>query len=69
MAVDYIDNGNDDGTNFGQTSSSKIGFYGLTAPIAQQTIVAITTATANAAEIQVAFDALVVQLKATGLFA
>ena len=34
MAVDYIDNGNDDGTNFGR-SDGKIGFYGLTAPIVQ----------------------------------
>ena len=34
MAVDYIDNGNDDGTNFGR-SDGKIGFYGLTTPIVQ----------------------------------
>ncbi len=32
MAVDYIGNGNEDGTNFGR-SDEKIGFYGLTAPI------------------------------------
>ncbi len=34
MAVDYIGNGNEDGTNFGR-SDEKIGFYGLTTPIVQ----------------------------------
>jgi hypothetical protein len=35
MAVEYLDKGNDDGTNFGR-SDGKIGFYGLTTPIVQQ---------------------------------
>jgi len=35
MSVNYVDDGNDDGTNFGR-SDGKIGFYGLTTPIAQQ---------------------------------
>ena len=35
--VDYIDNGNDEGTNLGR-SDGKIGFYGLAAPIVKQTI-------------------------------
>jgi hypothetical protein len=34
MAVEYLDKGNDDGTNFGR-SDGKIGFYGLAAPIAK----------------------------------
>ena len=47
MAVRYLDDGNDDGTNFGQSSSSKIGFYGLTTPIVQPALTAaITTAVA-----------------------
>jgi hypothetical protein len=66
MAVEYLDNGNDDGTNFGRTTG-KIGFYGLTTPIAQQAIV-IVSATTDAG-VQTAFEALVVKLKATGLFA
>jgi hypothetical protein len=37
MAVDFIECGNDDGANFGQ-SGGKIGFYGLTTPIAKQTL-------------------------------
>lgn len=44
MAVDYIGNGNEDGTNFGR-SDEKIGFYGLTAPIVKPSFsnVALTT--------------------------
>ena len=34
MAVDYVEYGNDEGTNFGR-SDGKIGFYGLTTPIVQ----------------------------------
>lgn len=37
MAVDYVDKGNDDGTNFGK-SDGKIGFYGLTTPIVKATV-------------------------------
>ena len=37
MAVEYLDNGNDDGTNFGR-SDGKIGFYGLTTPIVKATV-------------------------------
>jgi hypothetical protein len=41
MAVEYLDNGNDDGTVFG-ASDAKIGFYGLAAPIVKQTLTIIT---------------------------
>lgn len=37
MAVEYLDNGNDDGSNFGR-SDGKIGFYGLTTPIVKATV-------------------------------
>lgn len=37
MAVEYVDKGNDDGTNFGK-SDGKIGFYGLTTPIVKATV-------------------------------
>jgi hypothetical protein len=46
MTVDYIGNGNDDGTDFGQSTSDKIGFYGLTTPIAQPTVTAACLTTA-----------------------
>lgn len=51
MAVDYIGNGNDDGTNFGR-STDKIGFYGLTTPIVKPTCTfAATSATTVAASV------------------
>ena len=38
MGVDHLTKSNDDGTNFGQSASDKIGFYGLTTPIVKVTI-------------------------------
>lgn len=35
MATENLSRGNDDGTNFGLSTSDLIGFYGLTTPIAQ----------------------------------
>lgn len=46
MSVDYIGNGNDDGTNFGQSATDKIGFYGLTTPIVQPVLTAAVTTVA-----------------------
>jgi hypothetical protein len=71
MAVEYLDSGNDDGTNFGR-AAGKIGFYGLTTPIVKQTIVITCSTTTTIGDIALwttDFAALVVQLKATGLFA
>lgn len=51
MAVDYIGNGNDDGTNFGR-STDKIGFYGLETPIVKPTCTfAATSGTTVAASV------------------
>lgn len=36
MTVQYLGNGNPDGTNFGFSTTEKIGFYGLAAPIVQR---------------------------------
>ena len=46
MAVEYIDTGNDDGTDFGR-SDGKIGFYGLTTPIVKQTLTVAVAAGAT----------------------
>jgi len=46
MAVEHLTRLNDDGTNFGQSSTDKIGFYGLTTPIVQPTITAACATTA-----------------------
>ena len=61
MSVDYIGNGNDDGTDFGQSTTDKIGFYGLTTPIVQPTISlgAGTTTTLLAADVAAIKAALV----------
>jgi hypothetical protein len=68
MAVEYLDKGNDDGTNFGRTDG-KIGFYGLTTPIVQQTITTTVTAAGTIGACVTDLLALVTQLKASGLFA
>lgn len=44
MAVEYLDNGNDDGTVFGQDASEKIAFYGAT-PVVQQSLTVTTVET------------------------
>ena len=41
----YVDCGNDDGVVLGQYTSTKLGFYGLTTPVDQETIAAVTMAT------------------------
>lgn len=35
MTVVYLDDGNDDGTVLGQSTSTKLGFFGLATPIVQ----------------------------------
>jgi len=50
MSVDYIGNGNDDGTDFGR-STDKIGFYGLATPIVKPTTTFTSTATATVASV------------------
>jgi hypothetical protein len=67
MAVEYIDNGNDDGTNFGR-SDGKIGFYGLTTPIVKPTTTfAATSATTVAASVAADLYALRSTLESLGL--
>lgn len=56
MSVEYLDKGNDDGTNFGR-SDGKIGFYGLTTPIVKQTVtLTVTSATTSASTSWIAGD-------------
>ncbi len=49
MAVEHLTKLNDDGTLFGQSSTDKIGFYGLTTPIVRPAISAVGTTTATTA--------------------
>jgi hypothetical protein len=61
MSVDQLTKLNPDGTNFGQSTADKIGFYGLTTPIVQPTITlgAGTTTTLLAADVAAIKAALV----------
>src|SRR3990167_11112134 len=45
MAVIELTDGNDDGTRFGKSTSDKIGFYGITTPVAQLAIVTTVDST------------------------
>lgn len=47
MAVEYLGTGNDDGVNFGRSSTDKIGFWGLTTPIVRPVLTPSQTATAT----------------------
>lgn len=66
MAVIYLDDGNDDGTCFGQDTSAKISFHGST-PIAQATVAATTTTTATTTALQTDIDAIRTALQNLGL--
>lgn len=48
MSVRYLTDKNDDGTNFGQATTEKIGFYGLTTPIVQPTLTPVHANSASA---------------------
>ena len=54
MAVEHLTKLNDDGTLFGQSSTDKIGFYGLTTPIVRPVITLTTTATTTVLKVRVA---------------
>ena len=69
MAVEYLDKGNDDGTVFGQKTTSKIGFYGLSTPIVQPTLTLTVTASASPAATYTDLVAIQTFLKALGLSA
>lgn len=45
MPILQLSDGGPDGTNLGQSSTDKIGFYGLAAPIVKPTVTGIGTTT------------------------
>ena len=47
MAVEYLGTGNDDGVVLGRSSTDKIGFFGLAAPIARPSVTWPNTGTAT----------------------
>lgn len=68
MAIEYIGNGNPDGTVVGQ-SGEKLGFYGLATPIAKQTVTSVTTTTATTALNETRISRLETALSNLGLIA
>jgi hypothetical protein len=72
MALKELSDGSDDGTRLGQSSTDKIGFYGLTTPIVKRTCTlaaALTAGTTTPANIAAAVDELHAALAAYGLIA
>ncbi len=67
MAVEYLGSGNDDGVNFGRSSTDKIGFYGLTTPIVQPAMTAVATATATTTLNELKINRLITALRNLGL--
>jgi hypothetical protein len=67
MAIKQLSDGGPDGTLLGQDSSDKIGFYGLTTPVAKQTVTSVTTTTATTALNETRIGRLEAALSALGL--
>jgi hypothetical protein len=63
-----LSDGSDDGSNLGQSSTDKIGFYGTT-PIVQATVAATTTTTATTTALETDIDAIRTALQNLGLIA
>lgn len=67
MAVRHLTDRRSDGTNFGYSTTDKIGFYGLTTPIVQPSITAVGTTTATTALNETKIDRLYTALRALNL--
>lgn len=66
MAVQYLDNGNPDGTVLGQGATSLVGFYGAT-PVDQPAVVTNTSGTLG--DTNTALSAVITALTSLGLLA
>lgn len=68
MAVDYVGSGNDDGVNFGRSTTDKIGFYGLATPIVRRSGAAQATSlvgTASSTDVTTELKAAVIEIMDT----
>ena len=66
MAIQHLTDKNPSGTLFGQSTTDKIGFYGLTTPIVQPSVT-YPTATATTATNEAALVSVVTALVNLGL--
>lgn len=69
MAIKQLSDGGSEGTLLGQSSTDKIGFFGLTTPIARPTITAVGTTTATTALNETRISRLYAALENLGLIA
>lgn len=69
MAIKQLSDGGSEGTLLGQSSTDKIGFFGLTTPIARPTITAVGTATATTTLNETRISRLYAALENLGLIA
>lgn len=72
MALKELSDGGPDGTRLGQSSTDKIGFFGLATPVVKATCTlaaALTAGTTTPANIAAAVDELHAALAAYGLIA
>ena len=67
--IKQLSDGGPDGTLLGQSSTDKVGFFGLTTPIARPTITWVTTATATTALNETKINRLYAALEDLGLIA
>lgn len=65
--IKQLSDGGPDGTLLGQSTTDKIGFYGLTTPIVQPSITAVTTTTATTALNETKINRLYAALRALNL--
>ena len=69
MAVKQLSDGGPDGTRLGQSSTDKIGFYGLSTPIARPSVTWPNTGTATTTLNETKVNRLMAALVALGLIA
>jgi len=67
MSIKQLSDGGPDGTLLGQSSTDKLGFYGLATPIVQPA--AVTSATATATSAMTAVNTVIARLRALNLIA
>lgn len=63
MTVRQLSDARGDGINLGQSTTDKIGFYGLTTPIVQPAITAVGTTTATTTLNETKIDRLYTALR------
>ena len=69
MGIKQLSDKGPDGSLFGQSSTDKIGFYGLTTPIVRPSVTWPNTATATTALNELKANRLMAALVALGLIA